>query len=63
MVELLPNMSYSAGDESTSMRGGFTSWSEEKVAALQVRLARKLGPEYVTQRQGPGGGGKLRRAI
>ena len=40
--------------------GGFTKWSEEKVAALQVRLARKLGPEYITQRPGPGGGPKLR---
>ncbi|ORX39675.1 hypothetical protein BD324DRAFT_614563 [Kockovaella imperatae] len=39
--------------------GGFTKWSEERVAALQVRLARKLGPEYVTQRPGPSGGPKL----
>lgn len=37
-----------------------TSWSEERVAQLQARLARKLGPEYVTQRPGPGGGPKLR---
>lgn len=40
--------------------GRFTSFSEEKVATLQARLQRKLGPEYVTQRPGPGGGPKLR---
>lgn len=40
--------------------GGFSRWSEEKVAALQMRLAKKLGPEFVTQRPGPGGGPKLR---
>ncbi|KAL7422156.1 DNA repair protein rad52 [Cryptotrichosporon argae] len=39
--------------------GGFTPWSEAKVATLQARLQRKLGPEYVTQRPGPGGGPKL----
>lgn len=37
-----------------------TPWSEERIAQMQVRLARKLGPEYVTQRPGPGGGPKLR---
>ncbi|WVR04984.1 hypothetical protein IAU60_001996 [Kwoniella sp. DSM 27419] len=35
------------------------SWSEERIQMLQARLARKLGPEYVTQRPGPGGGPKL----
>ncbi|KAK4687132.1 DNA repair and recombination protein RAD52, partial [Tremellales sp. Uapishka_1] len=39
--------------------GRFTQWSEEKVASLQARLSRKLGPEYITQRAGPGGGPKL----
>ncbi|WVW83409.1 hypothetical protein I302_105428 [Kwoniella bestiolae CBS 10118] len=38
---------------------GNTSWSEERIQMLQARLARKLGPEYVTQRPGPGGGPKL----
>jgi DNA repair and recombination protein RAD52 len=37
-----------------------TTWSEERVEQLQARLRRKLGPEYVTQRPGPGGGPKLR---
>ena len=36
-----------------------TPWSEEKLAQLQVRLQRKLGPEYIANRPGPGGGPKL----
>lgn len=38
------------------------SMSEEtamRIAALQVKLDQKLGPEYVSQRQGPRGGPKL----
>ena len=41
----------------------FSQWSEEKVATLQARLSRKLGPEYVTQRPGPSGGPKLRLVV
>lgn len=33
----------------------FTQWSEERVAMMQSRLNKKLGPEYISQR--PGGGG------
>jgi DNA repair and recombination protein RAD52 len=40
--------------------GRFTSWSEERVAMMQSRLQKRLGPEYVTTRPGPSGGGKLR---
>lgn len=40
--------------------GRFTQWSEERVATMQARLQRKLGPEYVSTRPGPGGGPKLR---
>ena len=36
-----------------------TPWSMEKIAQLQVRLAKRLGPEYVATRPGPGGGPKL----
>lgn len=36
-----------------------TQWSEERVHQIQARLARKLGPEYITQRPGPGGSSKL----
>jgi len=40
----------------------FQSISEEtarKIATLQVKLNQKLGPEYISQRPGPGGGPKL----
>jgi len=30
-----------------------------KIAALQAKLNQKLGPEYISQRPGPGGGQKL----
>jgi DNA repair and recombination protein RAD52 len=49
-----------SGHGSTPMPGSFSPWSEEKVATLQARLSKQLGPEYVTQRAGHGGGGKLR---
>ncbi len=38
---------------------GFTQWSEGKVANLQSRLQKRLGPEYISQRAG-GGGSKVR---
>lgn len=31
----------------------------QKIATLQVKLNQKLGPEYLSQRPGPGGGPKL----
>lgn len=30
-----------------------------KIAELQAKLDKKLGPEYISQRPGPGGGPKL----
>ncbi len=33
--------------------------SAKKIAALQAKLDKKLGPEYISQRPGPGGGPKL----
>ncbi|KAH7887038.1 hypothetical protein F5I97DRAFT_1808234, partial [Phlebopus sp. FC_14] len=39
-----------------------TDMSEEtaiKIATLQAKLNKKLGPEYISQRPGPGGGPKL----
>lgn len=59
-----PSTSMSMASTSMGMGGPagsrFSQWSEEKVARMQARLARKLGPEYVSTRQGPAGGGKLR---
>lgn len=40
-----------------------TPWSEEKIDELQDRLRLKLGPEFITQRPGPGGGPKLRYVV
>jgi hypothetical protein len=40
--------------------GRFTEWSADRVSTMQARLQRRLGPEYVTTRPGPGGGPKLR---
>lgn len=52
------------GDTSMSANTTVRSqWSAEKTEQLQQRLARRLGPEYVTQRPGPGGGPKLRSAL
>jgi DNA repair and recombination protein RAD52 len=31
----------------------------KKIASLQAKLNQKLGPEYISQRPGPGGGPKL----
>lgn len=36
-----------------------SSKTAEKIAELQAKLNRKLGPEYISQRPGPGGGPKL----
>lgn len=44
---------------STPIQGFASQWSEERVHQIQARLARKLGPEYITQRPGPGGTSKL----
>ena len=38
---------------------GLPVWSATRLATLQVKLAQRLGPEYLSQRPGPGGGAKL----
>ena len=52
-----PTQSTSGSDGSFSMEP--TSFSIERVAQLQHKLAQKLGPEYISQRPGMGGSGKL----
>lgn len=47
-----------------SSLSGFTPLSEDsttakQIATLQAKLNKKLGPEYISQRPGPGGGPKL----
>lgn len=39
--------------------GGLTQDSASRVATLQAKLNQRLGPEYLSQRPGPGGGKKL----
>ncbi|WFD43089.1 DNA repair protein rad52 [Malassezia psittaci] len=38
---------------------GLPLWSAKRLATLQCKLNQRLGPEYLSQRQGPGGGPKL----
>ncbi|ODO03521.1 hypothetical protein L198_02369 [Cryptococcus wingfieldii CBS 7118] len=47
------------GTFTSTQRGCASQWSEDRVEQIQARLKRKLGPEYVTQRPGPGGVQKL----
>ncbi|PIL23388.1 hypothetical protein GSI_14699 [Ganoderma sinense ZZ0214-1] len=47
---------------STFSDSSFMDMSEEsakKIATLQAKLDKRLGPEYISQRPGPGGGPKL----
>nr|WJN25031.1 DNA repair and recombination protein [Farysia itapuensis] len=39
--------------------GGLTQDSAQRIATLQAKLNQRLGPEYLSQRPGPGGGKKL----
>ena len=48
-----PNFSFGPSYQETSMA------TLESIATLQVKLNQKLGPEYISQRPAPGGGGKL----
>ncbi|WFD18690.1 DNA repair protein rad52 [Malassezia caprae] len=38
---------------------GLTLWTATRLATLQAKLQQRLGPEYLSQRPGPGGGPKL----
>ncbi|CAG8694132.1 5641_t:CDS:2, partial [Funneliformis mosseae] len=38
---------------------GAASYTLEEFAAIQANLTKQLGPEYVSSRPGPGGGGKV----
>ncbi|CAL1699340.1 unnamed protein product [Somion occarium] len=49
-----------------TMHGNFSNFSQmssaetaRKIATMQAKLNKKLGPEYISQRPGPGGGPKL----
>jgi len=38
---------------------GLTLWTATRLATLQAKLQQRLGPEFLSQRPGPGGGQKL----
>lgn len=42
-----------------SVNNSISEETAKKIATLQVKLDQKLGPEYISQRPGPGGGPKL----
>lgn len=50
---------YFFGTQSSYMSEDISEATAKKIAALQAKLNQKLGPEYISQRPGPGGGQKL----
>jgi DNA repair and recombination protein RAD52 len=49
----------SMDNSSASIMFDMSDETAMKVATLQTKLDKKLGPEYISQRPGPGGAGKL----
>lgn len=47
------------GTPSASMMSDISDDTAMRIASLQAKLDKKLGPEYISQRPGPGGAGKL----
>lgn len=55
-----PERSFSFfGNDPSFANDSISEESARKLASLQVKLNQKLGPEYISQRPGPGGGPKL----
>jgi DNA repair and recombination protein RAD52 len=52
------SMSFGSGYNEPSFMD-LSQESANKIASLQAKLNKKLGPEYISQRPGPGGGPKL----
>ncbi|KAJ9120757.1 hypothetical protein QFC22_002688 [Naganishia vaughanmartiniae] len=65
MTEMAPAANASYRSNGFGNGGGFTApmlmseYTAGQIATLQSRLSKKLGPEYITKRPGPGGGPKL----
>ena len=55
----LGDTSFSVKSEPSFFESGLSDATTHKIAALQAKLNQKLGPEYISQRPGPGGGPKL----
>ncbi|KAF8962538.1 Rad52/22 double-strand break repair protein, partial [Flammula alnicola] len=47
------------GSQQSFANDSIAEETSRKIATLQVKLDQKLGPEYISQRPGPGGGPKL----
>ena len=45
--------------EETDAETGLSLWSATRLATMQAKLNQRLGPEYLSQRPGPGGGALL----
>ncbi|KAH9936018.1 hypothetical protein B0H21DRAFT_825553 [Amylocystis lapponica] len=62
-MSFAPQMHGASGMQQPSFRdASFMGMSEDtadRLAALQAKLNKKLGPEFISQRPGPGGGPKL----
>ncbi|WFD07179.1 SNAP receptor [Malassezia vespertilionis] len=50
---------FSGTKEEVDPETGLPLWSATRLATLQAKLNQRLGPEYLSQRPGPGGGPKL----
>lgn len=50
---------YAFGTQSSFMSEEMSEATAKKIASLQAKLNQKLGPEYISQRPGPGGGQKF----
>ena len=53
------NGDMSMADTSSASYMDLSTSTAQKIASLQAKLDRRLGPEYISQRPGPGGGPKL----
>ncbi|GBE88751.1 hypothetical protein SCP_1401560 [Sparassis crispa] len=61
-MSFAPQMHGIPSQSSFSFQPSFMDLSEDtakRIATLQAKLDKKLGPEYISQRPGPGGGPKL----
>jgi DNA repair and recombination protein RAD52 len=55
----ISDTSFSFKSEPSFFDSGLSDATTHKIAALQTKLNQRLGPEYISQRPGPGGGPKL----
>ena len=54
-----PLTPFAFGNQSSLISEELSEATAKKIATMQAKLNQKLGPEFVSQRPGPGGGPKL----